>query len=454
MKNKLVIPIIFLFPIIMITTACQPTPTQAPVIRKDEDYLFQTWNENKSDDGLIYIDEQTFPKRWDDKFQFSDKLEAIATADITVPEIESCPIYRIRQDELGDETLNKLVNYFASDAIGIRSSTMTKQQITQLIVEAKLGIWNKERQTYEPWEGQEEYVSELEQALAEAPDESETEAISSEVQYTFPLSKTFTLNDSTELAINAGKYYFQMTKDIMGTAQLENWIRDEGFGRNKGERYDNVGYTIPVNISRQEAKKIADEALSTLGIENMDVAFSDRAHILDSTGERQTWLGWYFTYLRSEGGYVLQDTKWSASYPLNTEVAYRMPWPYERIDIFVNEDGINSFYWGNPTSITETITENTKILPFENVLSIAKDQIKNATVFFDESYSPIYIYDVVLSSCLRPVKDEFQEAIRIPTWFFYYHYKDYYENPYNDVAPQIVAINAVDGTLVDPVNVG
>lgn len=408
----------------MMLIACQTTPTQPPVIKKDEDYLFEIWNENKSDDGLIYINEQTFPKRWDERFRFSDRLEFVATADIRVTEIQNCPIYRLKQDELDDKTLNKLVNYFASDATGVRSSNLTKQQITQLIVEAKLGVWNQEKQTYEQWEGQEEYISELKQRLAEAPDESEIETISSEVQYTFPLTKTFTLKDDTEVAINAGKYYFHMSKDSMGTAQLESWIKDQGFGKNKGEYNDNLGYTIPVNIREQDAKKIADDALLTLGIENMDVAFSDRAHLLDSTGEKQIWLGWNFTYLRSEGGYILQDAKFNASYSLNTEVAYRMPWAYERIDIFVNEDGINSFYWGNPTTITETITENTKILPFEKILSIAKDQIKNATIFYnDEEYSlegisPIYIYDVVLSSTLRPVKDEYNEAIRIPTWFF------------------------------------
>lgn len=51
---------------------------------------------------------------------------------------------------------------------------------------------------------------------------------------------------------------------------------------------------------------------------------------------------------------------------------YSPSWPYEKLTIFINDDGIQSVQWSSPIEVTDILVENSNLMPFRDVMDIFK----------------------------------------------------------------------------------
>lgn len=157
--------------------------------------------------------------------------------------------------------------------------------------------------------------------------------------------------------------------------------------------------------------------------------------------------------LRQVGGVSVASDEYSSYLG---EDAYGAQWYYEELHIGVCEDGIYSVQWRSPHEITETITDNTTMLPFSDVEKIIGQMFRVKHEPHPGSTS-IYEYEIDrLELSLRRVmeQDNVENGLLIPVWDVYgFHW---YSEPDIDLPrvrftgkQSLLTINAIDGSVVD-----
>ena len=146
---------------------------------------------------------------------------------------------------------------------------------------------------------------------------------------------------------------------------------------------------------------------------------------------------------------------------------YAPQWPYETMSIFITNDGIQCVIWSSPIEVTDTVVEQAKLLPFEDVMDIFKKMTpiiytpntqNEAGQFMDnliEQYG-ITVEEIRLE--LRRVREQnsVTDGLLIPVWSFY---GNQWQTKKDGSEPEItgtegsqtclLTINAVDGSIID-----
>ena len=144
---------------------------------------------------------------------------------------------------------------------------------------------------------------------------------------------------------------------------------------------------------------------------------------------------------------------------------YALPWQYERIDIMVDGNGINAIVWQEPTLTGEILSEDTKIISFDEAGKVFEKMIlasyeAQTTLFDTERNISIDISQIQLAPIrIREVNAQGRNGIYVPAWIFYGSLKeDIIENSTVSFSsttgsaeePHIMlAINAIDGSIID-----
>lgn len=137
-------------------------------------------------------------------------------------------------------------------------------------------------------------------------------------------------------------------------------------------------------------------------------------------------------------------------------------WANETITLVVNQDSILQFDWDSPHQLGETLVEDCTLLPFTAVVEVAE---KMLPLLFDEHWGHI---DEMTSANIQITRIEFgmvriiknqsiDEGLMVPVWAFYG--EESFASPTaekqtkpNRQPHRLLAINAIDGTVVDPVD--
>ncbi len=153
----------------------------------------------------------------------------------------------------------------------------------------------------------------------------------------------------------------------------------------------------------------------------------------------------------------------------STEAGYTRLWRYETLMAAVDGEGnLISFDWFAPLKVTETIAESTPLLPFEEIQRIFEAQI-NRTFAYDEANGATLTVDGVKLGLFRiREKNDMDHGLLVPVWFFTGvldyaedvaanrlaegHSPDYAKHNYKDEQNPLLIINAIDGSIIDPVN--
>ena len=139
-----------------------------------------------------------------------------------------------------------------------------------------------------------------------------------------------------------------------------------------------------------------------------------------------------------------------------SESGVSLPWNYEQIRFLVTDGGIAEMSWDSPTVTGEVVTENARLLSWQEIREIVETILftiyEPKTEFEDASRRIGVTIDDIQLSLLRVRENNAQgrSGFYVPTWVFYgEEYIDDFPSV-NGVDKHIVlAINAVDGSVID-----
>ena len=221
-------------------------------------------------------------------------------------------------------------------------------------------------------------------------------------------------------------------------------------------------------ISKEEAIAQGDALMQALGLDAME---------LDDVQQQDTG-EWQLCYMPTVNGFRLpsirEDVIETYEGEKNTHFQYYtylaseetnadpVSWPMESIWVNVGKDGILSFTWQSPSGETIVKEEQTALLPFEEIASIANTMLpvvivgpkSHSLVDLDringfDTKMDVEITKVSLNLMRIRDKGSLQGTI-VPVWDFWgtssWYRAD--EQPQNYDTQPMLTLNAIDGTVV------
>lgn len=149
------------------------------------------------------------------------------------------------------------------------------------------------------------------------------------------------------------------------------------------------------------------------------------------------------------------------SVPVQMEVgSYSGSWAYEQFYVYLDDNGIYRIDWASPYTLTETVLDHATLLPYDKIRDIFNKNILYRELSADESSSlkqlDMEITDVYLGTQRIIQENSIDNGLLIPVWSFFgvltYEYQDGSREIYDSKieARPLLVINAIDGTIIDP----
>ena len=221
-------------------------------------------------------------------------------------------------------------------------------------------------------------------------------------------------------------------------------------GEPKGTTLDNV------KISYEDAKKIADNALSSIGIDNLGISSYEKARVISGLGDSvptHTVVseGWYFEYHHNDGNrqpHKLSDGQ-SVMYNIpSNEIMDYARLPNETVRLYIDENGIQRFTWDNPSLFTGNILSVNPALSFEQLKEKVKAGFDEVSKQFPDVSSPCYVKNISLVNCPVIAEKDAKKQYLIPTWVVECIFAENYD-PSINYAKGYLCFSAIDGTPID-----
>lgn len=211
---------------------------------------------------------------------------------------------------------------------------------------------------------------------------------------------------------------------------------------------ESVDISRSVKITKEAAQKLALDTLAKMRVDGFVCSGSSAyGHSYDdSVGA----YGFFFT--RQING--ITETCYNDE---NTDIYDGMSWQYEKIRIFVNDDGVVYADYSGPTEVTEIVAEKTTLMPFEQIREVFEKMVivvgsRIDNITYVHVQAEYVVTEVRLGLTCMPEQGK-DTALLVPTWSFMGYEKgrsgsgaDYSvgSNGYDC----ILAINAIDGSVV------
>ena len=328
--------------IVVLLCACQPTPETAPVVNGSlQDAIARS---------SASIATYNAPERWQETPDMNgSETEVQIDAVIDIPDVTAFPVYKVMQTTFEDESIQPLLNYFVQGRNVILMTAPIKDEIEIHLVAAKKN-------------GDQDLVETLEEMIQSAPESVNTEYVTD-----FSLQNNqsqvqgyIALENGTYAGIDVNKNMFSYGNGIVETDYILS---------SNGE--------VPIGtlrISEEDAAASAWRLLDELGVIDMAISSVEKGRILPYTStnllydisEEKQSKGYLISFVCSING-IPTEVLGSSSYD-QTEFEYSAPFYQEEIRVFVDEQGeVQSFGWFWPLTITETVSRNTSLLPFEKM---------------------------------------------------------------------------------------
>lgn len=374
-------------------TACQPTPENSVVIygRGLEERIA------RSSASLTAYDA---PESWKETIDMKGSDATITfNASISVPDVTSFPVYKVVKAPFNNETIKPFLDYFANNRSAVKPTPATKSEITEQLVYAKK-------------DGDEEWISELEKRYKDAPETAETEYITD-----------WTLDSSEDIirgfvALD-GERYAGLTITANFCSYGYGFVFENRMLAANGK--EEVG---EVSILPEDAVKAAEEMLRKLGIDYMKAYSMQKAQLHNRIGisefsdysDAPSTKGYYITFVRNIDGVSGRAYEGETSHEKD-DFAYTVPFYQEEMFVYVDEKGdVQAFSWYSPLKLTETVSKNASLMPFEDMKERIRDML-----FFVFSYSKLSITvdNIEMRMTLVNLPDNADAAMYVPAWFIH-----------------------------------
>ena len=449
----------------LLPAGCQPTPEQPIVMQKDMEQMLEKAQDTQSPAAEQTLAERYgIPERLTEEWSGADgKLSIRIDAPITVPE-HAMPIVRVRAEGFSQETATALFHHFMDGKTAMTYNpgphVMTKADIeaTILLYKQQIADGTIEAQQMMTPEEAEEEIRRLEEEYRTAPAAADDEPTVSDGamllhEESYSSGHTVIKERIYELSVTAGEEYLSVRRPAQDNGSLTGSLQysaDDDLGRfyNGAPRVapENAPQSERPSLSLEEAGALCGEVFRAMGVSDVQLA---QAYVTGSPGD----YAYILYYVRTVAGVpaVLCTESFAGS-----ESGVSLPWNYEQIRFLVTDGGIAEMSWDSPTVTGEVVTENARLLAWQEIREIVETILftiyEPRTEFEDASRRIGVTIDDIQLSLLRVRENNAQgrSGFYVPAWVFYgKEYMDDFPSVVGVDKHIVLAINAVDGSVID-----
>lgn len=490
----------------LMLSGCAETPDIPAVMKKDIEQMLKT-ADSLVDKQTPVKNQLNAPERYSAEIRDKKGMFSVyADAEVIVPDVNACAIVSVKEHEITQDEVDLWTDvlFHEKELYDVSCfSEMTKAEIEEYITQLKRDLAelaasedknaNAEKVVYETPaddgknKGENvdypvaisvkdeisESITALQKALKTAPEERELIKTDNRLTYHEGQDFTWTMfaaqNDDGKTIkamnahnnsglkeityVNRGDSSYNGEGSYISESEIKNNFRE---GDTRADAISNAPWP---NISEAEAIKLGDDFISALGID-MEFCRADRmisiCRVEDIAGNSmgKDIKGWRLIYTRNIGGIPVTHTNISTSAPSHGEW-----WGYERLTLFVTDDGVIEAKLSNLYDVGETLCENCKLMSFDEIAAVFKNMMKvKYGALADNVASDTFNITSIRFGYTRilGVESDF-EGMMIPAWSFFGTREITLKNP--DGTQTVVSdeegetpfltINAVDGTIID-----
>lgn len=417
------------------TTACQPTPSQSPVVNKGGDYL-EGIEETPFEPYAAESHADRTAKRNGIRMQFD--------ADVIIPETGGYAVYEAERSSFTAAEHMAFIEHFLPNAALVEKPVWTKEYYAAEITKAYQFMALTGRSL-------ESYIERLKQQMDSAPENAketplDLSAMANGAHYTAyaPAGE----NVYSYFAGEIGGDDFLYTRDAYCRCYDEMMLAADA---ELSEQYGGDFATEPA-ITEQDAVKLAEQSLTALGIEGMKPLTCSRMCVYGSVGDI-VGRGWAVTFTRNCGGLTVPYDIGGSSGNVNDVPALSAPWGQEVLTVGIDSAGICYFTLKGACTVTKKLYANVPLLGYDELL----DRIENQ-LFYHHAFSAdgvknpcITVKEIRLCAALVNVADRPNTGRFIPAFEVAYGYQFTYGDS-DDVVKQDLSMyfNAIDGSYIEP----
>lgn len=471
---------------VSVLTACQPTPEKAVVVNKGNETFETIINQTVSPNNHYEV-----PQTWAETFQRENtKLVVETDSNIVMPNVDEYPVTAISSDKFTQEQVDRLVQVlFQGKTIYYNSSPLTKSELEERLIEAKAALANKKAnsESNESSIGDlEENIESIEESIKLAPETIENAVGSTKLL----------LNEYGEMRIDLRA---SLGKDKDATLTIINSQNSNPYtcfthfvNTNNNSGYQNFddwqlsADNLKLRLTEEGAVNQAMALLKELEITEMEVAavfpgVSGGSEGSDVSNNAQCYMV-YFT--RTVNGVPAPFARMEAGRTSNVgnvpSDIYSPSWAMEQILVCIDDTGVVEFEWQSPAKILRNVSENVTLMPFTGLEDIFEKQMFVKYVFIENddllANRTYHIDKVKLGMTRIKSKDNEEEFLLVPAWFFFGStqdnydmeavtkrmveldeskaeenikwYKDHNGQKLSDEFESLLVINAIDGSII------
>lgn len=452
--------------IMVILSACQPTPQKEIVIGKNdgklENKVYATPALGTDSQETTDKNKETYqaPGKWEDILELKD-LTCEINAKIVMPKTKTFPVIKVKQGQFDVNSVKELSSHFIDGANGMKETEVTLEELEESLIAAKRGTYyilpGESEGEYIPYEGQEEDIKELERQIAELEQKGE-KPFKDELITSLPADVTYDMGEDKKIYLSAIKYRLTI-QDFSSESQL---LQFESMIADFASSFEPNGSTIDnVTITKEEAEREAIKLLADMNIEETKVKHIEKARIVTLSNGKPASEGWIVIMQRNYGKCIPLDLMGKnvlgRILALDRE-KYVRPWSCESISVYIDEAGVRMFQWEFPIEQVEELNSNVELLPFDDVKEAIKNVIKFGNGCYlderkkideagyggDEISEDIVVDKMTLTNLMISIKDEPDYRMLVPAWLIEYTEE---EDRF------VFAINAITGANADVADV-
>ncbi len=459
MKKTLAVILILIF----FLAACQPTPKEVFVVEKDTERMVE---KASSDENGTVANSLGIPS---DRYTYAEtdtsgRVKVNVDAEVLVPEVEYLPIVRVTGRSYTERDVENIYNALCQDAIPVDEDAPMPRFVYQHTLDELLE--HRETGELDKYDSVEELDAAIQEVMAQVASAPE-HATPIELNCTFNssgIARVLCVRDDTVLSdlfvINSTQtergVYSDFIRDIFNRTEFGN---QSAYGQAVTVSYalTRDANIVTPKMTQQEAQNQAEQVISALGLEDFTCVGSRIAPLFGApTAEVKAACksAYEFMFTRSVNGVSVTYTNDILSSPPDDANAVSEPWMYEKIRIFVDDDGKYAYMWNGPCTVTKIINDKATLLPFDQIKEIFANMIllKYGDYIGDDASKSISINITKIRLGLVRVteKDNNQYGILVPAWDFFGTYDEGNGYPIGyDGYESLLTINAVDGSIID-----
>lgn len=447
----------------IVLSACQPTPTEVFVVEKDTERMVEkaSSDENGTVAHSLGIPSGRYTYAATDA---SGRVKLEVDAEVLLPDVEYLPVARITGRSFTEQDVENIYDAVCQDATPIDEDAPMPRFVYQHTLDELMEL--RETGTLDKYNSIEELDAAIQEVLsqvASAPEQITPIALNCSfntsgtarimcVQNNSVLSDLFVINSTqTGCGVNS-----DFIRDVFNRTEFAN---QSAYGEAVTVSYalTRDAHIVLPQISEQEALEKAEQVISKLGLHDFTCTGTRIAPLFDApTAEVKAACksAYEFMFTRSVNGVSVTYTNDILSSPPDDTNTVSEPWMYEKVRIFIDDDGVYAYMWNGPSSITEILNDKATLLPFDQIKEIFANRIlvKYGDYIGDDASKNISINITRISLGLARVteKNNNDYGILVPVWDFFGTYDQGNGYPIGyDGYESLLTINAIDGSIID-----